>query len=213
MSSTKNLNANLKSLCGTNKERRTCWLWVVSTGTVVGKILLSHCAMRMLCRPKSKIFPVFSQLIVMLELTCSEMLVLSSSVCWVDLNLSLLLTVFLLSPIDSLLREISHWLPPNGKSPSHQNKLKHSSELHLCFQIEQSFQRKVLCIELSSKAKSFVCPGGKRSLHSGSSIDSNSKSSGLTKQMNLFLRTKSDSGKKLSDEVSFLTCIIQALEA
>ena len=46
--------------------------------------------------------------------------------------------------------------------------------------------------------------GGKRSLQSGGSIDSSGvrDQSGLTKQMNLFLRTKSDSGKRLSDAVS-----------
>lgn len=51
--------------------------------------------------------------------------------------------------------------------------------------------------------------GGKRSLNSGSSMESNREisgmasapvASGLTRQMNMFLRTKSDSGKKLSDE-------------
>ena len=46
--------------------------------------------------------------------------------------------------------------------------------------------------------------GGKRSLNSGSSIESNREFSSLTKQMNLFLRTKSDSGKRLSDEVKKL---------
>lgn len=50
--------------------------------------------------------------------------------------------------------------------------------------------------------------GGKRSLNSGSSMESNrdfsgAVVSGITKQMNLFLRTKSDSGKRLSDEVSY----------
>lgn len=60
-------------------------------------------------------------------------------------------------------------------------------------------------LDCSSKNISFIL-GGKRSLHSGSSIESNSKSTGgLTKQMNLFLRTKSDSGKKLSDEVNFIS--------
>ena len=43
--------------------------------------------------------------------------------------------------------------------------------------------------------------GGKRSLNSGSSVESNREFSSLTKQMNIFLRTKSDSGKRLSDEV------------
>ena len=48
---------------------------------------------------------------------------------------------------------------------------------------------------------------GKRSLHSsmGGTGGSNStdlpEKSGITKQMNMFLRTKSDSGKRLSDAV------------
>ena len=47
--------------------------------------------------------------------------------------------------------------------------------------------------------------GGKRSLHSGGSMDSSAARdfSGLTKQMGMFLRTRSDSGKKLNDEVIF----------
>ena len=46
---------------------------------------------------------------------------------------------------------------------------------------------------------------GKRSIHSSTggstSVDMVGKS-GITKQMNMFLRTKSDSGKRLSDAVS-----------
>jgi len=58
--------------------------------------------------------------------------------------------------------------------------------------------------------------GGKRSLNSGSSMESNrdfsslttgAVVSGITKQMNMFLRTKSDSGKRLSDEVSYIVLI------
>ena len=47
--------------------------------------------------------------------------------------------------------------------------------------------------------------GGKKSLHSGGSMDSSTARdfSGLTKQMNMFLRTRSDSGKKLNDEVIY----------
>ena len=55
-----------------------------------------------------------------------------------------------------------------------------------------------------TSATSGSSSGGKRSLQSGGSIDSSGvrDQSGLTKQMNLFLRTKSDSGKRLSDAVS-----------
>merc|ERR1712037_778795 len=43
--------------------------------------------------------------------------------------------------------------------------------------------------------------GGKRSLHSGGSMDSSARrDSSLNSQMNMFLRTRSDSGKKLNDE-------------
>ena len=49
---------------------------------------------------------------------------------------------------------------------------------------------------------------GKRSIHSSTGGTGGSTStdlpgkSGITKQMNMFLRTKSDSGKRLSDAVS-----------
>ena len=57
-----------------------------------------------------------------------------------------------------------------------------------------------------ASATSGSSSGGKRSLHSGGSMDSSAARdfSGLTKQMNMFLRTRSDSGKKLNDEVRFL---------
>lgn len=57
-----------------------------------------------------------------------------------------------------------------------------------------------------ASATSGSSSGGKRSLHSGGSIDSSNVRdfAGLTKQMNMFLRTRSDSGKKLNDEVSHL---------
>ena len=44
--------------------------------------------------------------------------------------------------------------------------------------------------------------GGRRSVHSGGSMES--AVSSVTRQMNMLLRTKSDSGKKLSDEASRL---------
>ena len=55
---------------------------------------------------------------------------------------------------------------------------------------------------------------GKRSMHSstggtGSSASAEaSGKTGITKQMNMFLRTKSDSGKRLSDAVSwkYISC-------
>ena len=55
-----------------------------------------------------------------------------------------------------------------------------------------------------ASATSGSSSGGKRSLHSGGSMDSSAARdfSGLTKQMNMFLRTRSDSGKKLNDEVN-----------
>ncbi len=55
-----------------------------------------------------------------------------------------------------------------------------------------------------ASAASGSSSGGKRSLHSCGSMDSGASRdvAGLTKQMNLFLRTKSDSGKRLSDDVS-----------
>jgi len=58
---------------------------------------------------------------------------------------------------------------------------------------------------LGSNYASGSSSGGKRSLHSGGSIDSSAGRdfAGLTKQMNMFLRTRSDSGKKLNDDVSF----------
>ena len=56
--------------------------------------------------------------------------------------------------------------------------------------------------------------GGKRSLNSGSSMESNrdfsgAVVSGISKQMNMFLRTKSDSGQRLSDEVSYIVSLRQ----
>ena len=54
-----------------------------------------------------------------------------------------------------------------------------------------------------ASAASGSSSGGKRSLHSGGSMDSSAtrRDSSLTSQMNMFLRTRSDSGKKLDDEV------------
>ena len=54
----------------------------------------------------------------------------------------------------------------------------------------------------STSATSGSSSGGKRSVHSGGSIDSaNRDRDGLTRQMNILLRTKSESGKRLSDTV------------
>ena len=53
-----------------------------------------------------------------------------------------------------------------------------------------------------ASAASGSSSGGKRSLYSGGSIDSSSRNfGGLTKQMNILLRTRSESGKRLPDEV------------
>jgi len=52
-----------------------------------------------------------------------------------------------------------------------------------------------------ASAASGSSSGGKRSLHSGGSMDSSARrDSSLNSQMNMFLRTRSDSGKKLNDE-------------
>ena len=54
-----------------------------------------------------------------------------------------------------------------------------------------------------ASAASGSSSGGKRSLYSGGSIDSSSRNfGGLTKQMNILLRTRSESGKRLPDAVS-----------
>ena len=64
-----------------------------------------------------------------------------------------------------------------------------------------------------ASATSGSSSGGKRSLHSGGSMDSSAARdfSGLTKQMNMFLRTRSDSGKKLNDEVNIygIFCLLR----
>ena len=61
----------------------------------------------------------------------------------------------------------------------------------------------------STSATSGSSSGGKRSVHSGGSIDSaNRDRDGLTRQMNILLRTKSESGKRLSDTVRLFTEIL-----
>ena len=61
----------------------------------------------------------------------------------------------------------------------------------------------------SSNAGTGGSGSGKRSMHSSTGGTGSSASAeatgkpGITKQMNMFLRTKSDSGKRLSDAVSY----------
>ena len=58
-----------------------------------------------------------------------------------------------------------------------------------------------------ASAASGSSSGGKRSLQSGGSMDSSGRDfNSLTKQMNMLLRTRSESGKRLDDEVSFCCC-------
>ena len=63
----------------------------------------------------------------------------------------------------------------------------------------------------STSAHSGSSSGGKRSVHSGGSMDSaNRDRDGIvTRQMNMLLRTKSESGKRLSDTVRKLSKMIE----